>query len=216
MRARSRPASRHLRPFEPYGQFAGSRNGNGSPLNPCTIQKTSEKFRTKFGTSGSTSTQVNGGAVSNCRNFWMPAVTSFPLTTRHGTGAFRSVKRSYIVGPGEGKERPRQDSNLEPSAPEADALSNCATRTLSCRSVLGHRSLSTTRLTALVCGVHPNCGGMGKRQLAGGTQKHGRIPMYIGIRAICSVAGAGSAVRPHWQQRADSRTLAGTSPSRRA
>ncbi len=30
------------------------------------------------------------------------------------------------------KERPRQDSNLKPSAPEADALSNCATRTNLC------------------------------------------------------------------------------------
>ena len=40
---------------------------------------------------------------------------------RARSGPFRSVKRSYMVGTGEGKERPRQGSNLQPSAPEAEA-----------------------------------------------------------------------------------------------
>lgn len=57
-----------------------------------------------------------------CRRRLRPRQDQIPLPRLYPGGCLKNLRRHDAM-------RPRQDSNLQPSAPETDALSNCATGT---------------------------------------------------------------------------------------
>ena len=69
-----------------------------------------------------------------CTSMWGQRTSKgSPVSSRGNEDGERGTRQTLLTLPGNHRrrltQRPRQDSNLKPSAPEADALSNCATGT---------------------------------------------------------------------------------------